>query len=124
MSEHKQSLVRMIRAVSDAINFTVGGTLLGGTGGALFGTVWVALTGLMYGEMWRFLSAGAYIVLCGATAGGLLGAYRSIFDRQADCNPDSAGCNTGNSIFSPGRIRKCLLSKDIGTRSAAVREVP
>ncbi len=83
MLEHKKdTLVETMRPVGDAITWTVAGTLLGATGGALFGTLCGALTGLVHGEPWRILSAGAYFALCGATVGGLVGAYRGIFDRR------------------------------------------
>jgi hypothetical protein len=77
----KQTPVRTSRTVREAINWIVAGTLVGVTGGALFGALWGALVGLLQAEPWLILSATAYFGLCGATAGGVVGAYRGIFDR-------------------------------------------
>jgi hypothetical protein len=71
------------------VRWTAIDTILGASGGALFGGIFGALEILIHNDPSQIVLRAGYFALCGAAAGALVGIFTTMIDPEESPEPES-----------------------------------
>src|SRR5262245_58553449 len=77
-----REMLPMCKAGFALLAWAAGGAILGAGLGLGFGILFGSLEGLLRLDLWRVPLCGGYFALCGAAAGGIVGAYGGLTDGE------------------------------------------
>jgi|SRR5579863_5915748 len=97
----------------NAMRWILTDAAVGAASGGLFGIVFGAFGLLLAAESWSMISVAGYFAVCGAAAGAIVGACRSVFECDGAANQSNRfPFSPGTSSFDVRRIGPAATAAD------------